>query len=110
MKSRVHFYCPLDTWGELTRKDDTSAMSIMDDRLQAEGRIIHSYQIITPKGRVKWLRDTIIAIRDRTGSIARVISSTEELTQFYQLKQQLDHIAHHVNLLMYQTFIMGRNF
>jgi diguanylate cyclase (GGDEF)-like protein/PAS domain S-box-containing protein len=100
----------IDTWEKIVHKDDTSAMTIMYDRLQTEERITHSYRVITSKGKVKLLTDTIIAIRDSTGSIVRVFGSIEELTQSNQLKQQINHITYHDELTNIPNVDYGRKF
>jgi len=98
----------IDIWKRLLHPDDQYDINDMYSELTVKDKMRHSYRIITPTGKVKWLIETVIAIRDDEGKLNSLVGSVEDISQNIQLNDKVKYISTHDSLTELPNFYHGR--
>jgi diguanylate cyclase (GGDEF)-like protein/PAS domain S-box-containing protein len=81
-------------WIELVLEEDLDALRSEMQRIASQstnGRA--QYRIRKPDGSIRWLRSTGYPVRDRDGTVIRIIGTTEDITVEHEQITTLDRLA-----------------
>ncbi|MGM0843793.1 MAG: EAL domain-containing protein [Bacillota bacterium] len=82
-------------WRDLVYKDDLDKFDKDRAPLKDGETVSHRYRIITPSGKVKWLNDKIIPIKDEHNTIVRYHGIITDITKDKELGDRVEHLLHH---------------
>ncbi|WP_187442691.1 EAL domain-containing protein [Rossellomorea vietnamensis] len=85
-------------WRELVYLDDLKKFDEDRNPLKYGETICHRYRIITPSGKIKWLNDKIIPIKDDNDRIIRYHGIITDITKDKELGDRVEHLLHHDSL------------
>ncbi|MBO0797832.1 MAG: response regulator, partial [Blastocatellia bacterium] len=69
------------------RADDGKALGESEVRISGSGTQDREYRIITPEGKVRWVRDRIFSVKDKYGNVQRLVGFTTDTTERKQAEQ-----------------------
>ncbi|HET6873059.1 MAG TPA: diguanylate cyclase, partial [Sporolactobacillaceae bacterium] len=83
----------LDTWRSMVHPDDLELVTKANNTLFKEGKVAHTYRIVTPKNQTKWIYEHIIMIKDPNSKGTHVLGSLEDITALRELQQQVHELS-----------------
>lgn len=97
----------IEYWKSLWYKDGILDFSSIYARLTNEGRNSHTFRIMTPDGKAKWIKETTIAMRDDEGKVETIVGVMEDCTNTFQLEKKISFITTHDELTNLPNFVNG---
>ena len=94
-------YCEggTDTWTELLHPDDRERV-LEEYRAFVEGHgdDLSDYRMCTPDGRVVWIRDRAVTVRDEHGRVMLEHGVMFDITEIKEAEAEIAHLAYHDRL------------
>ncbi len=94
-------YCQdgTDTWSELLHPDDRERIAREYEAFVAgEGGDLSDYRMCTPDGRVVWIRDRAVTVRDEHGRVLLEHGVMFDITEIKEAEAEIAHLAYHDQL------------
>ncbi len=77
-------------WKKLIHEEDKSIIGVINQQLLTEGHYNEKYRIVTPSGKVKWVRNKAKFIYDEQKNPIRIDGVVMDRTQQYHAQEALD--------------------
>jgi PAS domain S-box-containing protein len=74
-------------WSDYVHPDDRKLISEADQEKPLSGTLDREYRIITPDGRVRWVRDRVFPVKDKYGNVQRLVGFTIDTTERKQSEE-----------------------
>jgi PAS domain S-box-containing protein len=74
-------------WSDYVHPDDRKLVSEADQEKFLSGRLDREYRIITPDGRIQWVRDRVFPVKDKYGNVQRLVGFTVDTTERKQSEE-----------------------
>jgi PAS domain S-box-containing protein len=74
-------------WSDYVHPDDRKLISEADQEKPLSGTVDREYRIITPDGRVRWVRDRVFPVKDKYGNVQRLVGFTIDTTERKQSEE-----------------------
>lgn len=74
-------------WSEYIHPDDRVEVSDVLQKQIATGSLDLEYRIATPMGRMRWVRDRAFAVKDRAGTLRRIVGFSVDTTERKQSEE-----------------------
>jgi diguanylate cyclase (GGDEF)-like protein/PAS domain S-box-containing protein len=88
-----------DTWSELLHPDDRERIGREYEAFVAgEGGDLSDYRMCTPDGRVVWIRDRAVTVRDDDGRVLLEHGVMFDITEIKEAEAEIAHLAYHDQL------------
>ncbi|HEX7065440.1 MAG TPA: EAL domain-containing protein [Bacillales bacterium] len=97
-----------DTWKTLIHPEDLDEALVRQKKLLNGETIRHSYRIITPIGKVKWVKDHTIPIRDSRGNLVSLVGFVADISETKTLQDKLQQMAYYDELTQLPNRYYGR--
>jgi PAS domain S-box-containing protein len=68
-------------WSAYIHQDDEKGIREADQEILLSGTQDREYRIITPDGRIRWVRDRVFPVKDKYGSVQRLVGFTTDTTE-----------------------------
>ncbi|HET7627921.1 MAG TPA: EAL domain-containing protein [Bacillales bacterium] len=81
------------TWCNIVHPDDLESVIARQSELREIGEVVHRYRILTPSGKLKWVKDHSLALKKETGEITAAVVTLEDITEQNLLENKLHTIA-----------------
>jgi two-component system, cell cycle sensor histidine kinase and response regulator CckA len=76
-------------WLDAVHHDDRASVSEAMASLQVRGELDETYRIQRPDGTIRRIHARALAVRDAEGEVLRIVGTAEDITQRWQLEEQL---------------------
>ncbi|HEU5140446.1 MAG TPA: EAL domain-containing protein, partial [Bacillales bacterium] len=97
-----------DTWKNLIHPEDLDEAMVRQKRLLKGETLRHSYRIVTPKGKLKWVKDHTIPIMDSKGNLVRLVGFVADISETKTLQHKLHQMAYYDELTHLPNRYYGR--
>jgi PAS domain S-box-containing protein len=74
-------------WSDYIHPDDRRLISESDQEKFLSGTLDREYRIITPDGRIRWVRDRVFPVKDKYGNVQRLVGFTVDTTERKQSEE-----------------------
>jgi diguanylate cyclase (GGDEF)-like protein/PAS domain S-box-containing protein len=88
--------------------DDKEKLALRKQALLKGEKSIQKYRIITPNGRVKWVKENIVHVKGSYYKTDSLIGYIEDITTFHTLEDQLIHLAYYNGFTQLPNRYYGR--
>jgi diguanylate cyclase (GGDEF)-like protein/PAS domain S-box-containing protein len=82
-------------WRDLVYSDDLKKYDDEMRILRQGSTISHRYRITTPSGKIKWLNEKIIPMKEEQDNIIRYHGIVTDITRDKELGERVEHLLHH---------------
>ena len=82
------------SWLEAINPEDRDRVLQAALTKQAAGTYDEEYRILRPDGATRWIRDRAFPVRDRDGSVRRIVGVADDITDRKKVEEELQGIRH----------------
>ena len=102
----AEFYADVELWRTVIHPQDGAVADLAVDQLRRSGTAENEYRILTPDGRVKWIRDVSRIVRNQDGTM-RVDGTVSDVTERRQAEDELRRTNRRLERMSRESALMA---